>query len=130
MNTGTMLILRTSYTSIQTSSIPVHDEMLGGVPNVWLIEPVDYETFVGLLSQAHLDKPVLVLCRVTERPEVTALGGARLVGSECESIVRQTVRLLEDPVAYRQMASVANPYGDGCASQRIVQGILAHSEEH
>jgi UDP-N-acetylglucosamine 2-epimerase (non-hydrolysing) len=121
---------------------PVH-EMLGGVPNVSLIEPVDYETFVGLMSRAYLiltdsgglqeeapslDKPVLVLRRVTERPEVTALGGARLVGTECEVIVRETVRLLEDPVAYTEMASVANPYGDGRASQRIVQAILAHSE--
>lgn len=121
---------------------PVH-EMLGGVPNVSLIEPVDYETFVGLMSRAYLiltdsgglqeeapslDKPVLVLRRVTERPEVTALGAARLVGTECETIVRETVRLLEDPVAYRQMASAANPYGDGRASQRIVQAILARSK--
>lgn len=121
---------------------PVHD-MLGGVPNISLIEPVDYETFVGLMSRAHLiltdsgglqeespslDKPVLVLRQVTERPEVTALGAARLVGTECETIVRETVRLLEDPIAYREMASVANPYGDGCASQRIVQAIRAHSE--
>ncbi len=121
---------------------PVH-EMLGGVSNISLIEPVDYETFVGLMSRAYLiltdsgglqeeapslDKPVLVLRQVTERPEVTALGAARLVGTECETIVRETVRLLEDPVAYREMASVANPYGDGHASQRIVQAILAHSE--
>jgi UDP-N-acetylglucosamine 2-epimerase (non-hydrolysing) len=127
---------------------PVH-EMLDGVPNISLIEPVDYETFVGLMSRAYLiltdsgglqeespslDKPVLVLRQVTERPEVTALGAARLVGTECETIVRETVRLLEDPVAYREMASVANPYGDGRASQRIVQAIRTHSkglsEEH
>jgi len=123
---------------------PVH-EMLGGVPGVSLIEPVDYEAFVDLMSRAYLiltdsgglqeeapslDKPVLVLRQVTERPEVIALGAARLVGTECEPIVRETVTLLEDPVAYGKMASVANPYGDGRASQRIVQAILAyHSEE-
>jgi len=121
---------------------PVH-EMLGGVPNISLIEPVDYEAFVGLMSRAYLiltdsgglqeespslDKPVLVLRQTTERPEVIALGAAKLVGTECETIVHETVRLLEDPVAYREMASVANPYGDGCASQRIVQAILTHSQ--
>lgn len=121
---------------------PVH-KMLSGVPNISLIEPVDYETFVSLMSRAYLiltdsgglqeespslDKPVLVLRQLTERPEVTALGAARLVGTEREAIVRETVRLLEDPIAYREMASVANPYGDGRASQRIVQAILAHSK--
>lgn len=122
---------------------PVH-EMLGEVPNISLIEPVDYETFVSLMSRAHLiltdsgglqeespslNKPVLVLRQVTERPEVTTLGAARLVGTECEAIVRETVRLLEDPVTHRKMASVANPYGDGHASQCIVQAILAHSKD-
>jgi UDP-N-acetylglucosamine 2-epimerase (non-hydrolysing) len=121
---------------------PVH-EILDGVPNISLIEPVDYESFVGLMSRAYLiltdsgglqeespsmGKPVLVLRQVTERPEVAALGAAKLVGTECETIVRETVRLLEDPIAYREMASVANPYGDGHASQCIVQAIRAHSE--
>ena len=121
---------------------PVHG-MLGGVPNISLIEPLDYEAFVGLISRAHLvltdsgglqeeapslDKPVLVLRQTTERPEVVALGAAKLVGTEKETIVRETVRLLEDPVAYGEMAAVANPYGDGRASQRIVQAILTHSK--
>lgn len=121
---------------------PVH-EMLDGVPNISLIEPVDYESFVGLMSRAYLiltdsgglqeespslGKPVLVLRETTERPEVVALGAAKLVGTDCETIVRETVRLLEDPSAYREMASVTNPYGDGHASQRIVQAIRAYSE--
>jgi UDP-N-acetylglucosamine 2-epimerase (non-hydrolysing) len=120
---------------------PVH-EMLGSVPNISLVEPVDYDTFVSLMSRAYLiltdsggiqeespslNKPVLVLRHVTERPEAAALGATRLVGTECETIVRETVRLLEDQVAYGEMASVTNPYGDGCASQRIVQALLAHS---
>jgi UDP-N-acetylglucosamine 2-epimerase (non-hydrolysing) len=122
---------------------PVH-HILGGVPNISLIEPMDYEAFVGLMSRAYLvltdsgglqeeapslDKPVLVLRHVTERPEVTALGAAKLVGTACETIVREVVRLLEDPVAYGEMASVANPYGDGHASQRIVQAILNYSRD-
>lgn len=127
---------------------PVH-EALGGVSNITLIEPVDYETFVSLMNRAYLiltdsggvqeespslNKPVLVLRQTTERPEVVALGAARLVGTECETVVHETVRLLEDPVEHRAMASVDNPYGDGCASQRIVQAIRANSgcfsEEH
>lgn len=127
---------------------PVH-EALGGVSNISLIEPVDYETFVSLMNRAYLiltdsggvqeespslNKPVLVLRQTTERPEVVALGAARLVGTECETVVHETVRLLEDPVEHRAMASVDNPYGDGCASQRIVQAIRANSgcfsEEH
>ncbi|HEY4690059.1 MAG TPA: UDP-N-acetylglucosamine 2-epimerase (non-hydrolyzing) [Anaerolineae bacterium] len=121
---------------------PVH-QMLGGIPNISLVEPVDYATLVSLLSQAYLvltdsgglqeespslHKPVLVLREVTERSEVIALGAARLVGANYDAIVRETVRLLEDPVAYHRMASVENPYGDGRASQRIVQAILTHSQ--
>lgn len=98
--------------------------MLGNVSNISLIEPVDYETFVSLMSRAYLiltdsggiqeeapslNKPVLVLRRVTERPEVAALGAIRLVGTEYEIIVHETVRLLEDQAAYREMASVTNP---------------------
>jgi len=118
---------------------PVY-QMLSGIPNISLIEPVDYETFVGLMNHAYLiltdsgglqeeapslDKPVLVLRQVTERPEVVALGAARLVGTEREVIVRETIRLLEDPIAYTKMASVVNPYGDGYASRRIIQAILS-----
>jgi len=57
---------------------------------------------------------------------VVALGAARLVGTDYERIVNETTRLLEDAQAYQRMASVANPYGDGRASQRIVEAILRH----
>jgi len=121
---------------------PVH-EMLGGVPNISLIEPMGYADFVGLLSRAYLvltdsgglqeelpslDKPVLVLRQTTERPEVVAAGAAKLVGTDTETIVRETVRLLDDALAYGQMAGVANPYGDGHASRRIVQAILDYCD--
>jgi len=115
--------------------------MLGDVPNIALIQPVDYETMVALMQRAYLiltdsggiqeeapslRKPVLVLREVTERQEVVALGAARLVGTDYERIVNETTRLLEDAQAYQRMASVANPYGDGRASQRIVEAILRY----
>ena len=120
---------------------PVH-QTLDDVPNITLLEPVDYETLVGLLSRAYLvltdsgglqeespslHKPVLVLREVTERPEVVDLRAARLVGTDYDAIVRETARLLEDAAIYREMAAVPNPYGDGCASRRIVQVLLAHA---
>lgn len=122
-------------------SNPAH-ELLGNVPNITLIEPVDYETIVALMKRAYLiltdsggiqeeasslHKPMLVLREVTERQEVVALGAAKLVGSDHDLIVDETTRLLEDGEAYRRMASVENPYGDGHASQRIVEAILKYS---
>ncbi|MFN4294473.1 MAG: non-hydrolyzing UDP-N-acetylglucosamine 2-epimerase [Thermoflexales bacterium] len=116
--------------------------LLSGAPNIALIRPVDYETMVALMQHAYLiltdsggiqeeapslRKPVLILREVTERPEVVALGAARLVGSRPERIVAETSRLLDDSEAYRRMASVENPYGDGRASERIVEAILARA---
>ncbi len=116
--------------------------LLGGVPNIALIRPVDYETMVALMQHAYLiltdsggiqeeapslRKPVLILREVTERPEVVALGAARLVGSHPDRIVAETSRLLDDYEAYQRMASVENPYGDGQASERIVEAILARA---
>jgi UDP-N-acetylglucosamine 2-epimerase (non-hydrolysing) len=120
---------------------PAH-EHLADLPNVTLTEPVDYATMVQLLNRCHflltdsgglqeeapsLNKPVLILRDVTERQEVVILGAARLVGTTTERIVCEAVRLLEDPIAYQQMASVPNPYGDGQASHRIVEAVLAAS---
>lgn len=116
--------------------------LLADAPNIALIQPVDYETMVALMQQAYLiltdsggiqeeapslHKPVLVLRDVTERQEVVALGAARLVGSDFDRIVGETSRLLDDAEAYRRMASVENPYGDGRASERVVEAILAHA---
>lgn len=118
-------------------------QVLSSLPNVSLLEPVDYETAVFLLSKSDfvltdsgglqeeapsLHKPVLVLRTVTERPELVDLGGARLVGTDPRTIVEETDRLLSDQVLFEQMASVPNPYGDGAASQRIVTAILAAAE--
>ena len=114
-------------------------ERLAGLSNVSLIEPVDYESIVRLMCQAHLvvtdsgglqeeapslDKPVIVLRESTERPEAVELGAAKLVGTDKDRIVREVSRLLDDESAYRAMAKVRNPYGDGRASERIVRALL------
>ena len=64
--------------------------------------------------------------RETERPEAIAAGTAKLAGVEKEEIVRLANELLDDPAAYAGMAKAVNPYGDGHASERIVQAILWH----
>jgi len=68
--------------------------------------------------------PFLVLREVTERPEGVEAGTVKVVGVKRQDILRETVRLLEDPVAYAGMASAVNPNGDGKASRRIVQALL------
>jgi UDP-N-acetylglucosamine 2-epimerase (non-hydrolysing) len=108
---------------------------LSGLANVHLIDPVDYESFLYLLSRCHLvltdsggvqeeapsfRKPVLVMRQTTERAEGVDLGIARLVGTAKEQIVAAVSRLLEDPRAYQEMVPSVNPYGDGRAALRIV----------
>jgi len=116
--------------------------ILGGLPAVHLIEPVEYLPFVHLMDRAHLivtdsggiqeeapalGKPVLVMREVTERPEAVEAGTVRLVGTDFARIVEETSRLLTDPVAYRRMATAINPYGDGRAAERIERALeLAH----
>jgi UDP-N-acetylglucosamine 2-epimerase (non-hydrolysing) len=112
---------------------PVH-RILSGVSNVHLIEPLDYLPFVYLMKRSHiiltdsggiqeeapsLAKPVLVMRDTTERPEALAAGTVRLVGTDREKIVSETLRLLNDEAAYEQMAYAHNPYGEGQACQRI-----------
>lgn len=117
---------------------PAH-RWLEGLPNISLIPPLDYLPFVHLMKRAYLiltdsggiqeeapslGVPVLVLREVTERPEGVEAGTVQVVGVEREAIVRETVRLLEDGHAYEAMASAVNPYGDGRASEKIVQALL------
>jgi UDP-N-acetylglucosamine 2-epimerase (non-hydrolysing) len=112
--------------------------ILRGIPNVRLIDPLDYKNFAHLMSKAHviltdsggiqeeapsLGKPVLVLRNTTERPEGIEAGNAKLVGTHTETIFSETTRLLSDRVHYRSMAGKANPYGDGKAAARIVEII-------
>lgn len=107
--------------------------------NVHLIEPVDYLPFVYLMDRAHLiitdsggvqeeapslGKPVLVMRETTERPEAVHAGTVRLVGTSRDAIVRETQRLLSDEQAYAAMARAHNPYGDGRATERIMNALL------
>ena len=81
----------------------------------------------GLQEEAPaLGRPVLVLRRETERPEAVKAGTVRLAGTEAQAVYEQAARLLTDPAAYAQMAQAVNPYGDGQACRRIVDGILWH----
>ncbi len=111
-------------------------KILSEQDRVFLIEPLDYERFVWLMGRASflltdsggiqeeapaLGKPVLVMRKVTERPEALEAGTAKLVGTDAENIFREAARLLEDPTAYDQMARAVNPFGDGHAAERIVR---------
>lgn len=110
-------------------------QLLGGLQNVHLIEPLDYEPFVILMKHCHLvltdsggiqeeapslGKPVLVMRDVTERPEALDSGTVRLVGANQDRIVANVSELLENPSSYQEMARASNPYGDGRACPRIV----------
>jgi UDP-N-acetylglucosamine 2-epimerase (non-hydrolysing) len=111
---------------------------LSNLPNVHLIEPLDYLDFVNLMSKSYLiitdsggvqeegpalGKPVLVLRKVTERPEAVKFGTVKLVGLDEEKIFSTAKQLLSDLKAYKKMAFATNPYGDGCAAQRTVAAI-------
>jgi UDP-N-acetylglucosamine 2-epimerase (non-hydrolysing) len=72
-------------------------------------------------------KPVLVLRKVTERPEASMMGLSRIVGTSREAIVEEASALLSNADAYRAMAEGENPYGDGRASERIVESLLRWS---
>ncbi len=113
--------------------------MLGGVPRIRLIDPVDYRTMVALMKASYLvltdsgglqeeapslGRPVIVMREVTERPEGVQAGTLVLAGTSTEGIVSCARELLDDPRAYARMASARNPYGDGRAAQRILDAIL------
>jgi UDP-N-acetylglucosamine 2-epimerase (non-hydrolysing) len=115
---------------------------LDGIPNIHLIEPLDYVPFVDLMRRAcllltdsggiqeegpSLGKPVLVLRERTERPEAVAAGTVRMTGTKEDRIVAEVTRLLDDPDARASMSRVHNPYGDGRASPRIAAATLAFS---
>lgn len=111
-------------------------EILSDIENIQLIDPLPYEAFVYLMSQAHfiitdsggvqeeapsLNKPILVTRQSTERTEAVEAGTVKLVGSQPEVITEQAQKLLDNEQDYQSMSQVQNPYGDGQASQRIIQ---------
>ncbi|MBG0847017.1 UDP-N-acetylglucosamine 2-epimerase (non-hydrolyzing) [Ectopseudomonas chengduensis] len=114
--------------------------LLSNVGNIHLIEPLDYLPFVYLMNRAHiiltdsggiqeeapsLGKPVLVMRDATERPEAVVAGTVRLVGTDVNVIVRELHDLLVDDEVYRAMSVAHNPYGDGRACKRIIEGLLS-----
>lgn len=116
-------------------------EILGGDPRIHLIPPVDYLDLVNLLKRCHLvvtdsggiqeeapalGKPVLVLRKVTERPEAVAAGTAKVIGVDEEGVYQELHRLLTDQRIYKRMANAVNPYGDGKATLRILDAIRFH----
>jgi UDP-N-acetylglucosamine 2-epimerase (non-hydrolysing) len=118
--------------------IRAHADRLLTADNLKIIEPLDTIDFHNVMSRAKLvltdsggiqeeapslGKPVLVLRDTTERPEGVEAGTLRLVGTCRKDIIRETVRLIEDEAAYRAMAGVVNPYGDGTTAQQILDVI-------
>jgi len=114
---------------------PVH-RILADHPHIHLIEPIDYLPFVHLMNRSYLiitdsggvqeeapslGKPVLVMRKTTERPEALEIGTVSLVGTDPESIVSEASRLLANPKAYDAMSKAHNPYGNGNASEKIIE---------
>ena len=113
--------------------------VLGDHPRIALIEPPEYAQFVKLMQRSTLilsdsggvqeeapafGIPVLVLRDTTERPEGIEAGCARLVGTHETDVYRSAWNLLNDGSAYKSMATAASPYGDGHASQRILNQVV------
>lgn len=117
---------------------PAH-EILGGLPNVLLTEPLDTAEAHNLMNRASfimtdsggiqeeapaLGKPVLVLRTETERPEAVAAGTVKITGVVEEDVYRDGKALLTDKALYNSMAHAVNPYGDGNACARIAAALL------
>lgn len=115
--------------------------ILSGLPNIHLIDPLDYLPFVYLMTRSYiiltdsggiqeeapsLGKPVLVMRDTTERPEAVLAGTVKLVGTNSQSIIDAISDLLDDTAAYQRMSFSHNPYGDGLASQRIADHLAEH----
>lgn len=113
-------------------------EILGNTKNIYLIQPLDYEPFVYLMSKSHiiltdsggvqeeapsLGKPVLVMRDTTERPEALKAGTVKLVGISKNLIVEEINMLLINKDIYMKMSTAHNPYGDGKACEKIVKAV-------
>ena len=115
------------------------NSILGSHPRIHLIDPVNIKDMHNLLNKSYMvmtdsgglqeevpsmGKPVLVLRNVTERPEGVEAGTLKLAGTEKNVIIALAEELLDSLAAYNKMAKAANPFGDGQASERIVQALL------
>ena len=114
-------------------------EELANISNVYLIEPLDVEDMHNIISQSYFvitdsgglqeeapafGIPVLVVRSETERPEAVKAGTVKVVGTNTQDIIAHAVSLIEDSETYEAMAKATNPYGDGHASERIMNAIL------
>ncbi len=110
-------------------------ELLSDIPNVHLIEPLQYEQFIYMMDKStfiitdsggvqeeapSLGKPVLVMRDTTERPEALDAGTVKLVGTDTQLIINEARKLLNNYEAYEKMSKASNPYGDGHACEKIV----------
>ena len=117
---------------------PVHN-ILGGHGRIHLLDPLDLRDMHNLMNRSFMvmtdsgglqeevpsmGKPVLVLRNVTERPEGVEAGTLKLAGTDLETVYSMARQLLDDPAEYEKMAVAKNPFGDGNASERIVNAIL------
>lgn len=117
-------------------------QILAGTDRVYLIDPVDYITFVNLMKNCYmiltdsgglqeeaptLKKPLLLLRNVTERPEAFNAGLAKIVGTNLHRIIQESENLLNDSRMYTAMTGSSNPYGDGKASDRIINALIRWS---
>lgn len=117
-------------------------KILGNNENVMLIDPVDVLDMHNMMAccfmvmtdsggiqeeAPHFGKPVLVLRTETERPEAVESGTVKVVGVDENTIYEETKKLLDDRIAYEQMAHAVNPYGDGKASERIVDCLKTYN---
>ncbi|MDY0226076.1 MAG: UDP-N-acetylglucosamine 2-epimerase (non-hydrolyzing) [Desulfomicrobium apsheronum] len=120
---------------------PVYS-MLGTHPNIFLLDPQPYKSFVYLMDKStliltdsggiqeegpYLNKPVLIMRDVTERPEGINTGSNRLVGTNVASIVRESLSILREPKNTKKNADTDNPYGDGKAAQRIAKHLASQN---
>ena len=111
------------------------NKLLSNVSNIKLVEPFQYEEFIYLMSESYLiltdsggiqeeapslGKPVLVMRDTTERPEAVEAGTVKLVGSDQDNIIKEVQKLLNDNSEYQKMSKARNPYGDGNASEKIL----------
>jgi UDP-N-acetylglucosamine 2-epimerase (non-hydrolysing) len=116
---------------------PVH-KLLSGISNIFLVEPLAYPAFIWLMEKSYiiitdsggiqeeapsLGKPVLVTRDTTERPEAVEEGTVLLVGTNTEKIITETQKLLNNTNYYNSMSQLHNPYGDGKATEKIVNFI-------
>lgn len=117
------------------------NQILAGISNVKLIEPLDYEPFIFIMDKSYfiisdsggvqeeapsIGKPVLVTRNTTERQEAVKAGAVKLVGTDSQNIFLAAEKLLNDSASYQQMSNIRNPYGDGHACEKIIKSLQKH----